>query len=74
MVEIGGYVTEPNKIGKFQDGTPRLYGISLLWDRVISKSISRCHYQPMVIKIDIVIESYLITNIFEGSPDWAQGL
>ncbi len=39
-MKISGYVTEPCKRGKFEDGTLGTCRRSLLWDRVICKSIS----------------------------------
>ncbi len=67
-VEHGGCVMEPCKKGEFEDGTLGTYRRSLFQDRVICKSVSWRNFQPMVIKMGLVIVSHVIM-ILEGSPD-----
>ncbi len=68
-MKIDAYITEQCKKDEFKDGTLGTCRRSLLCDRVIFKNVSGLNFQSEVIKMDIVIVSYLIMSIFEGTPD-----
>ncbi len=68
------FVSQPLKMDQFEDGTPCSYRRSLLWDRIICKSVNKRNFQPIVIKMNKLIVSNLIMSRFNDGPDQMHSL